>query len=254
MEKLLKLVCFIALFGLAGCSSYNKIPYFQDIDRTKSKKEAIQNFTPITIQPEDILSINVASLNTEASAVFNYNLTSFSTPNSQDNTSTGYIVDQKGEIHFPVLGSIKVAGYTTFQLREQIRSKLLSYLKEPVVNIRLLNFKISVMGDVLHPGVYQIQNERVTITEALSMAGDLNITAKRNNVLLIREQDGHREYIPMDLTSKNLFQSSFYYLKNNDVIYVQPDRARFGTADRNYRNISLLLSAASIAAIIITRN
>ncbi len=242
----------LAVTVTASCNSYKHVPYFQDVDRTNGRKEVIQNYSLITIQPEDILEINVSSLNAEASAVFNNNNIQRAAGASQDPMATGYIVDQKGEIHFPMLGAVKTSGKTTFQLREEIRNQLKTYLTDPVVNIRFLNFKISVMGDVLNPGVYPIPNQRVTITEALSMAGDLNITARRNNILLIRERDGNREFIPLDLTSKKIFESTYYYLKNNDVIYVQPDRTRYATVERSYRHISILLSAASIAAIIIT--
>ena len=254
MSKGLSTLLLFAATVAASCGSYRQVPYFQDVDRSNGRKEVIQNYSLITIQPEDILDINVSSLNAEASAVFNSNNIQRAAGSSQDVTPTGYIVDQKGEIHFPLLGTIKTSGKTTFQLREEIRNQLKTYLTDPVVNIRFLNFRISVMGDVMNPGVYSIPNQRITITEALSMAGDLNITAKRTNVLLIRERDGNREFIPLDLTSRKIFESTYYYLKNNDLIYVQPDRTRYATVERSYRNISLLLSAASIAAIIITRN
>src|SRR5690606_9373199 len=116
--------------------------------------------------------------------------------NEMNNPVMGYLVDHKGEIQLPLIGSMKAAGLTTSQLRVELRNKLLTYLKEPVVNIRIINFKVSVMGDVGKPGIYQVQNERITLPEAITLAGDLNITAKRKNVLLIRERDGKREYIP----------------------------------------------------------
>src|SRR5690606_10100188 len=140
--------------------------------------------------------------------------------NSVDNPVVGYLVDQNGEIQIPLIGSMKVEGLTTAKIREVLQESLLTYLNEPVVNIRILNFKISVMGDVLRPGVFTVQNERITIPEALSLAGDLHITAIRTNVILIRELEGERKFIPIDLTSKEFFDSPFFYLKNNDVIYV----------------------------------
>jgi len=246
----------ILLLIISSCGSYRKIGYFQDLNRNNSSKESINNFTSVTIQPEDILGINVSSLNPEASAIFNYNLNTITgtNQNNPNNPVIGYLVDQKGEIQLPLLGNYKVAGLTTSQLRENLRKDLLRYLKEPVVNIRIINFKVSVMGDVARPGVYQVQNERLTIPEAVSMAGDLNITALRNNITLIRETNGTREYIPIDLTSKNLFNSPYYYLKSNDVIYVQPGKVKYANVDNSYRTISLLLSAISIGVIILTRN
>lgn len=241
---------------ISSCSSYKEIPYFQNLDKSRVSKENIENFTAVTIQSEDILGISVTSLNPEASSVFNANLVSTDgTYNvNSNNPLIGYLVDQKGEIQLPHIGNLKVAGLSTSELREQVRLKLLTYLKEPVVNIRILNFKISVMGDVGRPGVYQVQNERITLPEAITLAGDLNITATRNDLWLIRERDGKREYIPIDLTSKNLFNSPYYFLKNNDLIYVQPGRAKFASVDNTSRDISLVLSALSIVAIFLTRS
>jgi polysaccharide export outer membrane protein len=240
----------------ASCSSYSKIPYYQNLDRKQPSVEEISNYSPLTIQPEDILAINVSSLNPQASAVFNYNLITVNgaynaTP---DNPVTGYLVDQKGEIKLPLVGHVRAAGLSTAVLSEQITKKLLPLLKDPVVNIRILNFKVSVMGDVGRPGVFQIQNERITLPEALTLAGDLNITAKRGDILLIRERDGKRTFMPIDLKSKDLFNSPYYYLKNNDVIYVQPGRAKYASENSSYRNLSLALSALSIVAIVLTRN
>ncbi|MBG6236985.1 polysaccharide export outer membrane protein [Pedobacter sp. CAN_A7] len=227
------------LLFLSACSSYNKIPYFQNINRSAPTRENISNFTALTIQNSDILDVSVNSLNPLA-----YN----------DSTTRikGYLVDHNGEIKLPMIGKLKVTGLTTSVVGEQIEQKLLTYLSEPTVNVRILNFKIAVLGDVLKPDNYQVLNERITIMEALSLAGDLNITAKRNNIILIREIDGKREYIPMDISSSKIFQSPYYYLKNNDVIYVQPDKTKYATVDGSYRTFSLVLSALSIAAIILT--
>lgn len=232
----------LIMLSLFGCNSYEKVLYFQDLDRSNVRKEEIKNYTPLAIQTEDILEINVSSLNPEASAVF-----SFSSAKSGSSSGSEYLVDHAGQINFPLLGVVKVAGSTTSELREELRKKLLIYLKEPIINIRLINFKVSVIGDVARPGVYNVANEKITIPEVLSMAGDLNLSAKRNNVLLIREQDGGRQYIPIDLT-KNVFQSPYYYLKNNDLLYVQPDRSKVGATSRTF---NYAISAVSVLSIIL---
>jgi polysaccharide export outer membrane protein len=234
-----KLFLIAGLLFLSACSSYNKIPYFQNINRSAPTRENISNFTALTIQNSDILDVSVNSLNPLA-----YN----------DSTTriSGYLVDHNGEIKLPMVGKLKVTGLTTSVVAEQIEQKLRTYLSEPTVNVRMLNFKIAVLGDVLKPDNYKVLNERITIMEALSLAGDLNITAKRDNIILIREIDGKREYIPMDISSSKIFQSPYYYLKNNDVIYVQPDKTKYATVDGSYRTFSLVLSALSIAAIILT--
>jgi polysaccharide export outer membrane protein len=234
-----QLFLIVGLLFLSACNSYQKIPYFQNINRSAPTREEINNFTALTIQNSDILDVSVNSLNPLA-----YN----------DSTTrvSGYLVDHHGEIKLPMIGKVKVTGLTTSVVGEQIEQKLQTYLSQPTVNVRILNFKIAVLGDVLKPDNYKIPNERITIMEALSMAGDLNITAKRDNIILIREIDGKREYIPMDISSSKIFQSPYYYLKNNDVIYVQPDKTKYASVDGSYRTFSLVLSALSIAAIILT--
>lgn len=235
----------------SSCSSYKNIPYFQDLNHTKPTKEQVENYSPLTIQPADVLSINVSSRNPESSAIFS-SVNGNNSNNSPDNQSIGYLVDQKGNIHLPLIGNLKVAGLTTNELREKLNQTLLTYYKDPVVNIRLLNLKVSVFGDVLRPNIYTLPNERTTLTQALSLAGDLNITAMRNNIILIREEDGKRNYIPLDLTSKKLFESPYYYIKNNDEIYVQPDRTKYATVDRGNRTATFVLSGISVLAILLT--
>jgi len=147
---------------------------------------------------------------------------------------------------------MKVAGYTVTDLKEQLAKSLTQYLKAPVVNVRILNFRIAVMGDVQKPDVYTFQLDKVTIPEALSAAGDLNITAKRTSVLLVREVEGKRIFVPLDLTSKKLFESPYYYLKNNDILYVDPDKTKFATVSRDYRNVTIGIAAISALALVAT--
>jgi polysaccharide export outer membrane protein len=220
MHRITLLILVALTILTSACGSYKHIPYFQDLSHAAPSEQTVDNYVPFTIQPADILRINVSSRNEESSAIFN-RANGDVNGYSAESQVVGYLVDQKGEIHLPLIGNYKAAGLTTSQLREQLNEKLLVYFKDPVTNVRLVNVKVSVYGDVLHPNVYTLQNERTTITQALSMAGDLNITAMRN-IILIREQDGKRSYIPIDLTSKKIFESPYYYLKNNDEIYVQP--------------------------------
>lgn len=244
----------VLLIFVSSCSSYKDIPYFQDLDQTSSLSQNISNYSPLLIRPTDILAINVTSRNPESSAIFNYNLSRINGNDviTRDNPVVGYLVDEEGNIYLPYIGALKVAGLTTSQVRDQLNTKLLSLYKDPVVNVRIINFKVAIYGDVLRPDVYTLQNEHTSVTQALSMAGDLNITAKRNNVLLIRTEEGQRKLIRLDLTSKKIFDSPYYYLKNNDEIYVQPDRTKYASVDRGYRNTSLLLSGLSIIAIVLS--
>ncbi|SEI40542.1 polysaccharide export outer membrane protein [Dyadobacter koreensis] len=255
MNKLFSWISLLLLLTfLNSCGSYTNIPYFKDLNRLTPTEEQVSNYSPFTIQIADVLGINVSSRNPESSSIFNRaNGNNDDSPqnSSQNPSMAGYLVDQKGEIHLPLLGSLKVSGLTTSALRDTLNKMLITYYKDPVTNVRILNIKVAVYGDVLHPNVYNLQNERTTITQALSLAGDLNITALRN-IILIRELDGKRSYIPIDLNSKKLFESPYFYLKNNDEIYVQPDRTKYATVDRGYRTATLVLSGLSIIAIVLS--
>lgn len=257
MKKNIYLLSIILFLSSCGVK-YKSVPYFQDLSPTEDVQEDIMNSTVLKIQKDDILAITVSSLNPEASAIFNMGNTSSVQGNTAANinpsvTANGFMVDQNGSIQLPLIGSVQVSGLTTSAARETIQSKLTTYLKEPVVSLRLVNFKVSIMGDVVRPGVYPVQNERVSVAEALSMAGDLSITAVRNNVLLIRENQGKRQYIRLDMQKKELFNSPYYYLQNNDILYVQPGNAKYASVDSSYRNVSIILSALSVIALIISR-
>jgi polysaccharide export outer membrane protein len=234
---------------MLSCGSYKQSTYFQDVNRDKFTKEAIENFSPVTIQPADILAISVSSLSTESSALFNF---ASNSAGGGTESSGGYVVDERGDIQLPVLGTINVSNLTSSQVREKVRVRLTPFLKEPVVVATLVNFKVSIMGDVSHPGLFRVASERLTIPEAISLGGDLNMTALRT-LLIIREVNGERQFINVDLTKKSLFSSPYYYLKNNDVIYVQAGRIKYSSADPIYQRIGLLLSVFSVAAVFLLR-
>ena len=211
LKHLRNLLLIPILFSLS-CTAYKQVPYFQDLRRDTLISEEIKNFSPLTLQAGDLIGLNVTSLNHEADLVFNYNLTRLTkaqagavTPgsfNTEQSTVYGYLVDQDGNITLPLIGAIKVSGFTTKEVSSQLEEKLQTLLSKPNVAVRMLNFKISILGDVKTPGSYTIPTEKVTLTEALSLAGDLNSTGIRNNVLLVREKDGKRTYVTVDLTSK----------------------------------------------------
>jgi len=232
---------------------YKSVPYFQDLTDSGIVEENIKNYSTLKIQKEDVLAITVSSLNSDASAIFNMgNIAGQDASGSGIPRSvSGFLVDQNGQIQLPIVGPVGVLGLSTTEAREVVQSKLTTFLKEPVVSLRISNLKVSVLGDVARPGVYPVQSERVSITEALGMAGDLNITALRNNVLLVREFNGKRQYIRVDLRRKELFQQPYYYLRNNDVLYVQPSNAKYASVDSSYRNVSVALSVLSLIALLI---
>jgi polysaccharide export outer membrane protein len=255
--KATSLILYVFVFAivLSSCSTakYKQVAYFNDLKDSTVVTEDIKNYNPLTIQKDDILAINVTSLNSEASAIFNVGNTSSNQASGSSALNNGFLVDHKGEVQLPLVGPIKVIGLTTTEAREIIRNRLLEYLKEPVVSLRLANFKIALIGDVARPGVYPINSERISIIDALGLAGDLNITAIRKNILLVREVNGERKFIRLDLNSKELFTSPYYYLQNNDALYVQPGDVKYASVDTRYRNISIGLSVVSILFVILSR-
>lgn len=252
----------VSILFISSCASNKDLVYFKDVDRSAVTVESAEAYKPVTIQPLDVLSINISSANADASAVYNRgvvssNPTTVSGGTDQVGAANGYLVDQGGFIQLPILGNVKVAGLSLPEFKQALTAQLAKYLKEPYVTATIINFKITVLGDVGRPGILRVQNERISFTDALSLAGDLTNTAVRNNVLIIREQNGKRQYIPIDLTSKAVFNSPYYYLKNNDIIYVTPGKYKSTLAvdnfNRNFGIFSAFVSIAITVAYLITR-
>ena len=170
--------------------------------------------------------------------------------NSQQGAQQGYIVDKEGYIDFPVLGRIKVDGITRNQLSELLKEKLSTYLKNPIVTIQFLNFKVTVLGEVKNPGSYKVTTERISLLDALGMAGDLQISGKRKNVLLIRESGNEKQFARIDLTSSDFVDSPFFYLQQNDVIYVEPNKGRVVGGNMGTFWTYVVSSISTIVAIV----
>jgi polysaccharide export outer membrane protein len=247
---------FLLLFLLGGyltsCVSKKDIVYFQN---DAIEQEKVSNSFKTMIKPDDLLQITITALDIEA--VRPFNLTSVNYANNS-NMSAGqaqqqnYLVDTKGEIDFPVLGKIKVGGLTRNEAVDILKNKLSpDYIKDPNVNIRIANYKISVLGDVKRPGSYNIPNERITILDALALAGDVNISGQRNNVLIIREDAGEKMQYRVDLRSNKLLTSPVYYLQQNDVVYVEPNYASVQSASSN-SNTSLFISLTGLIITIVS--
>lgn len=243
---------------ISSCATNKNLTYFQDVNRTSVTIENAEAFIPVTIQPLDVLSINISSLNPEASAVYNHgvvsnNVTTVTGSVEQVGEAGGYLVDNSGNIQLPILGNFKAASLSVPEFKTALTSLLTKYLKEPYVTVNIINFKITVLGDVGRPGILRVQNQRINFTDAISLAGDLTPTAIRNNVLIIREQNGKRQYIPVDLTKKDIFNSPYYYLKNNDIIYVTPGKYKSTLAVDNFnRTIGIIGGILSLGALIYT--
>jgi len=212
---------FLVMLMLSSCSSKKDILYFNDIN-TNDKDKIV--FSAGKIQINDILSIVISTSSTELAVIYNLNLTSSST--------IGYLVNTEGNITMPVLGKIKAQGLTLIELENFLVKKLKddSHLSDPIVTARLLNAKFTILGEVNKPGTYTFNEENISMLQALGYAGDLTINGKRDNVLIIREENNIKTYVTLDLTSKKWFDSPYYYIKPNDVIYINPNGSKVKSA------------------------
>lgn len=246
------------LCSLSGCLSSRDLTYFQGTTAADDTVLLAASYIP-TVQPGDILSIQITSLNSQASSFFNpYSVspTNFDNVPSPTNTlppTTGYLVSTKGTITMPLIGNLQVQGLTNVQIGDLVRTKLSDYLKEPTVNVRNLNFKVSVLGEVARPALFTIPNEQLTLPEALGLAGDLTIYGRRDNVMVIRQEKGKRVFARLDLTKRNAFRSPYYTLHPNDIVYVEPGKNRLASADRFFQVTPVVTSILSLIAIIATR-
>ena len=250
----------LSVVMLASCANVKDIAYFQD--KAIDHPEEIDKHGGIVIQPKDMISIVVSSRNPELATMFNLPVVSYQA-GSEIVTSAvqqrlmGYVVDNDGYIDFPVLGEINVGGMTRWELSEYIKNTLLEkgYLNDAVVTVEFMNFKVSVLGEVNKPGTYTIEGDKVTVLQALSLAGDLTIFGKRNNVTVIREMDGERIFYNVDLCSVDMFKSPAYNLLQNDIVYVEPSdiKARQSTLDdKGLRMTSIMISSGSLLVSVAT--
>lgn len=254
MTKFQKFYCLlIGVIFFTSCTNLKKATYFNEIPDSEFISD-FENLNPV-LKENDLLSISVSSLNPDATQIFNP-VYSSNTSITNQNRAPEYLIDDDGYIRFPFLGKIKAAGMTKQELREEITGELIEQqlLIEPIVNIRHLNFNVSVMGEVQNPSLVTIPSEKVSLLEALSLAGDLTIYAQRDNVLLIREEDGVKKLSRIDLTSDNIFTSPDYFLKPNDIIYVQPNKSKVASTSSLIDWVPVILGAISLGIIVATSN
>ena len=244
--------CLMAIFLFASCQSYKKVPYLQDAE-VVGQSVLQETLYDARIMPKDQLTIMVSCTNPELAAPFNLGVAGsvgFTAGNSQGTSQSAqqtYLVDNEGNINFPVLGTLKVGGLTKKEVEQMIVEKLRPYIKEtPIVTARMVNYKISVLGEVASPGTFTIGNEKVNLLEALAMAGDMTIYGIRDNVKLIRESaGGKQQIITLDLNKVETLISPYYWLQQNDIIYVTPNKAKARNSDIS-NSTSLWFSATSI--------
>ena len=271
MKKLLRCtLLMVAVASLAACNpqTWKNINYLQDINGDTVMPMAVNR--GIIIQPQDQLSIIVTSRNNLLAAQFNKSIATYYTGSEMATTGgsqriTGYVVDNEGDIMFPQIGRIHVAGMNRWELQDMITQRLVEegLLTDANVTAEFLNFKISVLGEVPSPGTYNVTGDKITIFQALALARDLSIYGKRDNVMVVREQNGERRIYTLDLRNSSLFDSPAYYLQQNDVVYVTPSDVRAGqsTINENYfKSGGFWMSLGSLAItvtnliITLTRN
>lgn len=220
-----KLLCVALFVTISSCSPTRNLVYFKDLKDNPGYEEAILNKSSLKIQPDDILGITISSLNAESNALFNNGfLTTIGGAGGSGATSRsndGYLVNKEGIINFPVLGEVKLAGLTKEEATAKLTNEIKKSIKNPVINIRILNFRVTVLGEVGNPSTYTVTGERLSLIEALALAGDLTTYGKRENILIIHEKDGVRSISRVDLSRSKTFSSQSYYLQQNDIIYVE---------------------------------
>lgn len=217
-------VLFFLIFLFFSCTPKKNLLYYQNIDEMASAK---LNSYEVRIQPDDLLTINVSAEDPTITAPFNLNpMNVVGEGNSQmqlnKSAVNDYLVDADGYINFPELGRIKLGGLTRSEVLNLFQKRIGAYIKNPIITVRLQNFKVAVQGEVNGPGVFPVSSDRITLIEALTQAGDLKPTANRKNILVIREIDGVKSYFRVDVTKSDFINSPYYYLAQNDVIYVEP--------------------------------
>lgn len=236
------------MFLTTSCASRKDLVYLQGASNAKE----LVSYEPV-LQPDDVVMIVVSSENPEVAAP--YNLKAITVQGDSENTigtqrMQTYILDKEGKIEFPLLGSIALGGLKKTQAVAKLKELLKDHVSDAVINFRILNFKVTVLGEVQKPGTYSVASERITLLEAIGMSGDLTIYGNRTNVLLIREKNGTKTMERIDLTKSDFLNSSAYYLSQNDVVYVEPNKTRINSSAIG-PNLTVGISALSLIVTII---
>lgn len=240
----------IILISICSCGTKKDLVYFSDLSGGVINTSQINNNIEPVIQQNDVLDISVNTPSQEFNVLFAVNPTS----TSQQGTFTpdGYKVDKDGNINYPVIGAVKLKGLTIEQAQQKLMNELNKYVKEPIVNVKYLNFRITVIGEVNRPETFIIPNERINLLEALGRAGDMTPYGRRENVLVIREIGGERTMVRLNLNKKSTLNSPFFYLMQNDVVYVEPDKTKAIQYSNSNRLLPVWLSLLSAGTVILS--
>ncbi len=253
LKKLL--LALLVAFTLSSCGSHKDLAYFQEVVESGALDSASGKIN--TIQPGDVLTITVSSSTPELAVPYNLfaSRAQISSSNSSsritsNSTVEGYTVDTNGNIQFPVLGEIHVAGLTRAEIAANLKARLEGVMPDPVVTVTLVNFYVTVIGEVARPGTYNFPGDRLTLLEALGFAGDLSVYGNRERIMVIREENGGRHVEILNLKSKDIFASPYFYLKQNDVVYVEAVGARAKSVSTFTTYFPIITSLASLGTSI----
>ncbi len=246
----------LPLVALNSCVQHKQLINFNEGAEFPAGAQAIAVLADVRIQADDLLEIGVYAEDPAAVAPFTLQGIGVRTKEENNVTGNNYLVDQAGDIEFPVLGKMRLGGLSIEQARDTFKQRLQRYIANPIVNVRWLNFKFTVLGEVTHPATYTLPESSVTVLEAVGLAGDLTNYGNRKNILIIREQDGKREFGRVNLQDKSVFSSPYYYLKQNDVVYVEPIKQKTSIVSDQAAKVLPWVSAGAIVAnilILLTR-
>lgn len=260
--KAKSLAFFLSLLLLGACGVPKDVAYFQGVDQlTQAQLEKMNQTYSSKICPDDLLTVTVTSWDPVAVSPFNPPAFSYAT---EGETTVGsaaqlhtYLVTREGFINFPIIGKVQAAGLSKQEFSDSLQDKISKYVKDPIVHVQIINYKITMMGEISRPGPLTVRNDRISILDAIGQSGDLTINANRKNILIIRDNNGVKEYGRIDITDPALFASPYYYLRQNDVVYVEPNDAKKRNANYsqaqqyNLTIFSTLLSTVSVITSII---
>lgn len=243
-----KLLPVLLALTLVSCVSHKQLVNFNEGPAFPMGAQPIPVVSDIRIQPDDLLEIGVYAENPVAVSPFTLQGVGARTKEENNVTGNNYLVDQQGDIEFPILGKMHLAGLTIEQARDSFKLKIGRYITNPIVNVRWLNFKFTVLGEVSRPATYTLPERSVTVLEAIGLAGDLTNYGNRDNILIIREQDGKREFGHINLRDRSVFSSPYFYLKQNDVLYVEPVKQKTSIVSDQAAKVLPWVSAGAIVA------
>lgn len=241
------------IFFLTSCGAPKDVLYFQGVDwLTQDQITQMEQSYTSRICPDDMLTITVTAWDPSVVTPFNPPVWSYASQGEIAVTTSmqlhTYLVDSDGNIVFPVVGKVKAAGLSKQEFSAQLQEKISYYVKDAMVNVQIVNYRVTVIGEIARPGALTVQNERLTILDAIGRLGDLTINANRKNILIIRDNEGRKEFGRVDITNPQLFSSPYYYLRQNDLVYIEPNKPK----QRNYNVTQSQTFVVSIVSTLLT--